>query len=189
MYETAFIRTSRRLLSKSRHGSLVSQQHLHRNLDNSRPMNEGLGGSAPDSRAESFYSEDGESLHGLLREDLHHGQTERHRCRLCSYSSRYRHHVTLHERTHSGEKPFQCRVCGKVFAQSSHLEVHERIHTRERRYRCNMCTKSFRHSCSLIAHQRVHTGERPYECDICGLRFRVKFCLTRHRKKHMEGAH
>lgn len=32
--------------------------------------------------------------------------------------------LTIHKRTHNGDKPFKCGVCGKAFAESSNLSKH-----------------------------------------------------------------
>uniref|UniRef100_A0A670KFS5 C2H2-type domain-containing protein n=1 Tax=Podarcis muralis TaxID=64176 RepID=A0A670KFS5_PODMU len=67
-------------------------------------------------------------------------------------------HGVIHQRSHTGEKPFECMD----FSQSGHLRIHQRSHTGEKPFKCMECGKSFTTSGNLRIHQRSHTGEKPF---------------------------
>ncbi|KAG9476347.1 hypothetical protein GDO78_003087 [Eleutherodactylus coqui] len=55
-------------------------------------------------------------------------------------------------------KTFPCPECGKFFKHKNSLSIHIKTHTGERSLSCSECGKSFIHKRSLLDHRRIHTG-------------------------------
>nr|XP_034380848.1 zinc finger and BTB domain-containing protein 24 [Arvicanthis niloticus] len=106
------------------------------------------------------------------------------RCKDCDRVFKYNHFLAIHQRRHTGERPFKCNECGKGFAQKHSLQVHTRMHTGERPYTCTVCSKALTTKHSLLEHMSLHSGQKSFTCDQCGKYFSQKRQLKSHYRVH-----
>jgi B-cell lymphoma/leukemia 11A len=90
---------------------------------------------------------------------------------------------TLHQQTKS-KRNDTCEYCGKVFKNCSNLTVHRRSHTGEKPYKCELCSYACAQSSKLTRHMKTHgrLGKDVYRCRFCEMPFSVPSTLEKHMR-------
>ncbi len=109
-------------------------------------------------------------------------------CEVCGKKFPNPSQFKVHQRSHTGEKPYHCDICGKSYRLKELLRDHRYTHTGEKPYRCTLCSKTFNLATSFMRHRSIHTGETPYSCLDCGKHFRLLTFLKAHlqTKAHLK---
>ena len=77
-------------------------------------------------------------------------------CDQCDYTTPRNYQLKKHKLKHF-EKSFPCSHCGKMLATPESLKIHEREHTGERPFKCSVCGIGFTSQGRMAQHERgVH---------------------------------
>ncbi|KAM7411279.1 hypothetical protein PAMA_021324 [Pampus argenteus] len=105
-------------------------------------------------------------------------------CPICDKSFKSKYYLKVHNRRHTGERPFSCLKCGKRYFRKENLLIHEfRNCATTQTYTCQTCSSTFNGKEELRVHVISHTGDMPYKCSTCTEQFMYKKNLTCHMMK------
>lgn len=119
-----------------------------------------------------------------IHERTHTGEKP-YACTFCDYKSGQKNNVAKHILVHMKQKPFACRYCEYRCAQKNNLVVHERTHTGYKPFACPFCDYRTVQKPNLVKHMYLHTDQKPFSCDICNYRCVQKTNLTKHKQRHI----
>lgn len=98
--------------------------------------------------------------------------------------------LQVHQRSHTGDKPFQCPQCDSSFSDHSALRRHEASkHPKfiDPQFECDLCKMKFKIKAQLAQHiTRIHLSSKTKACATCGKTFRSNHELKMHNLTHSE---
>lgn len=85
------------------------------------------------------------------------------KCGDCSQVFRFLSQYVIHQRVHTGERPYQCPECDKAFSKNSNLNLHLKTHRKnDGSQKCQICQRRFPSS-EYGNHVKCHTLKWEFE--------------------------
>lgn len=102
----------------------------------------------------------------------------------CSQSFRSKTALQRHRMSHIRSKSFECDECKRRFKTKSDLSKHHKMHTSDKSFCCPHCQRAFRRKDNLLVHLLTHSNEKKFSCEHCGRRFRQRSGLAFHLRTY-----
>ncbi|XP_055298179.1 zinc finger protein 600-like [Sitodiplosis mosellana] len=121
---------------------------------------------------------------------MHDGDGKKHKCELCESLFYTKTELLAHiDSIHLRIQKYKCNICDKGFVRKQLLTVHERIHSGEKPYKCDFenCNERFISRNQQVCHERVHEYEELFVCGIDGCK--GKFRRAQSLKLHQDREH
>ncbi|XP_014668513.1 PREDICTED: zinc finger protein 423-like [Priapulus caudatus] len=114
---------------------------------------------------------------------LHAARCAPCRCPTCGKEFALARNLTIHLRSHSGEKPYECPICKKCFARKENRKTHMKSHAGRRPFMCPQCGKMFARKNHVKSHIQSHFRDAARgACATCGAQFADTAALWQHLK-------
>ncbi|VDM32922.1 unnamed protein product [Hydatigera taeniaeformis] len=119
----------------------------------------------------------------LRKRNLHGSSTPTYLCSHCGRGFTKAYNRTIHERTHTDERPFECNVCARRFRRKDHLRDHRFVSIESNVERLH---NSFRAAEQVITGSLLcsytHLLKKPFACTFCNRGFCQARSLENHKK-------